>query len=148
MNTYAQCIVENQVQSVSTIPFHLDVPGVQRWTAPGFPLHVAIHQVTQVQDLPNDLVQPHQHAVPELNILMSPTNNLEYNIQLGDEQYLVQAPCTIWVPAGVMHAANVVRGSGYFVCVILDSTANVFGQGVDTTAYESRTSSLRPPSTL
>ena len=114
---YAHCIVENQVQPASSIPFHLNVPGVQRWTAPAFPLHVAIHQVTEVQDLPDDLVQPHRHAVPEVNILMSPTDSLEYKIQLDDELYFVRAPCTIWVPAGVLHAANVVRGSGYFVCM-------------------------------
>ncbi len=61
------------------------------------------------------------------NIQRLATQNLPiHTIQLGDEHYSVTGHRTIWIPAGLIHAANVKKGSGYYICVILESTKNIF----------------------
>jgi len=48
--------------------------------------------------------------------------HLSYEIRLEDELYVVEAPATIYIPAGMVHSANVIEGTGFFLAVI--ETAN------------------------
>ena len=52
-----------------------------------------------------------------VNILLS-LDRLVYEITLGDEVYEVEAPASIYIPAGLVHSANVIEGSGFFVAII------------------------------
>ena len=61
--------------------------------------------------------EPHRHDVDEINILLS-QGHLLYDIRLGDERYEVEAPASVYIPAGLVHSANVIEGSGFFVAVI------------------------------
>lgn len=116
---YAHLIHQNVSTPLSTVAFHHDISFIERFFADTFPLHLAIHQVSC--DLPNTLMytEPHWHDVAELNVIMSDEHDLEYLIQLGEEEYHVKSNASIWIPAGVMHAANVIRGNGYFVALRL-----------------------------
>ena len=57
----------------------------------------------------------------EGNIILSDNNNLVYEIQLDDEIYKVNSPVTIFIPKGVKHRADVISGSGFFVCLIMSN---------------------------
>ena len=67
--------------------------------------------------------------LPLAQALIAPPGALVYRIEFDGVEREVSSPASIWIPAGVVHAANVVRGSGTFVCVVLADTESAFEQG-------------------
>lgn len=125
-NKYQDLLYKNVPSPLASIPFHKNISFIERFIAEQFPTHLAIHKITNAQGLPYKYVELHNHEVPEINILIADEGMLEYQFQLGDEFYQVQSPSSIWIPAGLMHAANVIKGDGYYVCIILTDSQSVF----------------------
>jgi len=115
---YADLIYKHVESPLSSVPFHQDVKGLQRYVAEGFPYHLAIHQFVRMDRVPETYTQPHAHPFDELNIIIG--DDLQYNILLGDENFIVEGNHSLWIPAGVTHAANVISGTGYYVVIRLD----------------------------
>ena len=106
-------------QALSNIPFHQNTPCINRLVAGDFPLHLAIHEVSPVLAPPKEYTQMHVHYdEDEVNIILS-NDLLVYKIQLGSDEYCVSNNASIWIPRGMMHAANVLKGSGYFITIKL-----------------------------
>jgi mannose-6-phosphate isomerase-like protein (cupin superfamily) len=102
---------------LSNVPFHRNTKSITRYFAEGFPLHIAIHEVSPVTTPPIEYTQPHVHDdCDEVNIIIS-NDNLLYKIQLGADEYVVNNNSSIFIPSGVLHSANVLKGSGYFVTI-------------------------------
>jgi len=121
-------IFENVVTDLGAIPFHDASGEVQRF-APSrfpFPIHLAVHQIEVSGTAPRQYVEPHSHGYPELNILIGGPGALVYRFELDGQVREVKSPATIWIPAGVKHAASAVSGSGHYVCMILANTKDVF----------------------
>ena len=118
VSKYADRIYRNIESPLSSVPFHQDVEGLQRYVAEGFPYHLAIHQFVRMDRPPAAYTQPHVHPFDELNIIIG--DDLEYDILLGDENFVIEGNHSIWIPAGVRHAANVISGTGYYVVIRLD----------------------------
>lgn len=105
---------------LSSVPFHRDSAYIQRYFSEDFPCHLAIHQITGAKyETQEQYTDPHTHDVDEINIIIGDEEGLEYAIQLGDEVFRVNAPISVYIPAGLPHAANVLRGSGYFLALRL-----------------------------
>ncbi len=119
MAKHSHLIHKGTDQQLSTIQFHIDTPSIHRIAYEGFPLHLAVHNVNIIDRPLKRYAKAHTHGQPEINIIIG-DSELLYEIGLGDEIYRVAAPAAIWIPAGLLHNANVVSGSGYFVCMILD----------------------------
>src|SRR5690348_9154494 len=102
---------------LSTVAFHHDVPCINRLFASGFPMHLAVHRVSSVETPPPAYTEPHTHDVAEINIILGDEGGLEYEIQLGDEVFTVASNANIYIPAGMVHSANVLRGEGYFIAI-------------------------------
>ncbi|MEO9327687.1 hypothetical protein [Gordonia aurantiaca] len=49
------------------------------------------------------------HDCPEIDILLS-LDRLVHDIRLGDGSFVVEAPASIYIPAGLVHSANVIEG--------------------------------------
>ena len=123
-------IFENVVTDLGSIPFHAPSSEVQRF-APAdfpFPVHLAIHQIKIAETTPAQYVEAHSHEHPELNILIGEPGALVYRFELDGEVREVRSPATVWIPAGVKHAASAVSGTGHYVCMILADTKDVFPQ--------------------
>lgn len=61
-----------------------------------------------------------------INIIISdPADALEYEIQLDQETFFVAANASLWIPAEMMHASNVISGSGYFIAIRLNSWSDM-----------------------
>lgn len=102
---------------LSNVPFHTDTDAITRYFAEAFPCHMAIHHVSPVFTPPLAYTQPHIHEdSDEINIIISP-GKLVYKIQLDDRDYILQNNVSIWIPRGTLHSANVLRGSGYFIAL-------------------------------
>lgn len=106
-------------ENLDLIPFHNKSEGIKRLYAENFPVHLAIHEINKISKNENKYVQSHRHQKPEINIIIPSEEGLKYNIQIGVETYEIDTPTSIWIPEDVPHSANVISGSGYFVCIIL-----------------------------
>jgi hypothetical protein len=114
-NTGTPLIFNMIMSALSNVPFHKDTGSITRFIAEDFPLHLAIHEVSPVILPPSEYTEPHIHDdFDEVNIILSP-NSLLYKIQLGEEEYTVNNNSAIWIPKGMLHSANVLRGWGYFI---------------------------------
>ena len=121
---HAALISPGLVQALHHVPFHGGgvAPLCRRVLAgpdvhPQVNKHIVAHEVRDVSADHRSYCEPHVHDCSEINILLSLTR-LTYEIRLGDEVYLVEAPATIYIPAGLVHSANVVEGSGFFVALV------------------------------
>ncbi len=123
MNKYRKFIKKGTVEPLSQIPFHGKAPikrlsMLNRKLIPRSNTHVAVHFIAAKKKFP-EYSLPHKHDCDEINLILSEKGKLTYKIQLDDETYRVSSPSTIFIPKGVRHSANVVAGSGIFVCIIL-----------------------------
>jgi quercetin dioxygenase-like cupin family protein len=133
--THAGLISPGLVEALHHVPFHgsgvaplcrrvLAGPGVH----PQIKKHIVTHEIRDVSADRRSYCEPHVHDCHEINILLS-LGRLVYEIRLGDEVYLVEAPATIYIPAGLVHSSNVVEGSGFFIALVetADYSASVAG---------------------
>ncbi len=120
-------IVPGIPASLDSVPFHRSADCVQRIAWQGFPVHLCMHRITEHEQMPAQYVTAHCHGDPEINLLIAAEGELIYRIELGDEIYTVSAPHAIWIPPGLMHSANVISGSGYFVCSVLNEKYAAMG---------------------
>lgn len=103
--------------ALSKVPFHKNTKSITRYFAEQFPLHLAVHEVSQVKIPPPEYTQPHVHDdCDEVNIIIS-QHDLLYAIQLDDDKYIVSNNACIWIPRGTIHSANVLKGSGHFITI-------------------------------
>lgn len=122
---YQKLIHHNVPNPLSSIAYHHDVDCIERFFADTYPMHLAIHKITNASDVAQ-YTELHCHNVPEINIIVGDAAGaLTYEIQLEDETFCVAAYSTVWIPAGMMHASNVISGSGYFIAIRLDGFENV-----------------------
>ena len=101
--------------ALSNVPFHSNTESITRYVAEDFPIHLAVHEISPIMVPPIEYTQAHLHEDwDEINIIIS-QHDLLYRIQLDDEKYTVSNNSSIWIPRGTVHAANVLRGTGYFI---------------------------------
>lgn len=128
---YKSLIYANIPKTFDGLPFHRQSPYIERFVAEDYPIHLAIHKVSDAQGQFHRLIEPHVHEAPEINILIGDDVEIEYELILGDECYQVRSPASIWIPAGLAHCANVIKGSGYCICLILSDTCTAFHHNDD-----------------
>ncbi len=115
---YSKYIYALKNAPLDGVPFHSNTLCIDRYISENFPVHAAIHVISAVNTIPQEYVNLHKHTVPEINILLG---NVEYKICFENEEYLIKSPSNIWIPKDTLHSANVISGSGYYICIILDS---------------------------
>jgi quercetin dioxygenase-like cupin family protein len=125
---YAALISHGVFEELSLVPFHnRDQAPLTRRVLSGPSIHeslgrrIVVHELREVRADPRRYCDPHIHDFAEVNILLS-TTELRYEIRLGDESYLVDAPASVYVPAGLIHSANVLEGSGFFIALLDTAT--------------------------
>jgi hypothetical protein len=119
------CLISRGIaEELSLVPFHnRDQAPLTRRVLSGVSIHqhlnrrIVLHELREVQAERRHYCDPHVHDFAEVNLLISATR-LRYLIRLGDETYVVEAPASIHVPAGLVHSANVVEGSGFFIALL------------------------------
>lgn len=120
-------IFDNSVVPLSTISFHKDVRCIKRYFPENFPVHLAIHKISEACNV-EEYTSLHSHDVHELNIFIADEGGLEYLVRLGDEEYIVKSNKSIWIPRGLKHSTNVIRGSGYYIAIRLNEIPEEFDQ--------------------
>lgn len=111
-----------QERPLESVPWHGAGPLI-RWLMagadvhPGGDTHIAVHRVSATEQA-RAYCDVHVHRSPEFNLLL-PITELTYDVTLGDEHFVVEAPASIHIPAGTPHSANVRSGTGFFVAIVL-----------------------------
>jgi hypothetical protein len=117
-NYYQHLIHYGLSVQLNKLPSHDVVECIDRITWPNFPYHLAIHRINDAEEMHREYAKRHRHSVPEINMIIGEKDNLVYQIVLGDEEYIVKSPGAIWVPPGLKHSANVIKGNGLFFCLL------------------------------
>ncbi len=122
MSRYQSLISSGVVQPLHFVPFHGRAPLQRRLMAgseihPEANLHIAVHEIRDLHKQDRNYCETHRHTCAELNLLVS-FDRLTFRITLDDEIYIQQAPATIFIPPGVLHSANAIEGSGFFIAIL------------------------------
>lgn len=124
IRSHAGLISRGEVHALKDVPFHGagDAPLLRRVLSggsvhPQAEKRIVAHELREVSFERRTYCEPHVHDCPEFNILLS-LGRLVYEITLGNEAFIVEAPATIYIPAGLVHSANVIEGSGFFIAII------------------------------
>ena len=123
MKRYQKFIRKGVNEPLSKVPFHKKAPikrlsMLSKKLIPKSSTHVAVHFVNSKKKMPEYSVL-HKHKHNEINLILSESGKLTYEIQLENEVYKVSSPSTIFIPKGINHKAKVISGKGIFVCIIL-----------------------------
>lgn len=109
-------------QPLDRVPFHKK-PGFKltRFVLPKIAGAKTSVHIIKFAKKGEDYCRPHKHSFGEINRLVAaPKGGLVYKIMLGKKTFSVKAPARIGIPAGTMHSANAIKGSGLFICVRLE----------------------------
>ncbi|QUC64886.1 2-isopropylmalate synthase [Nitrosopumilus sp. K4] len=125
MGKYQKFIKEGIAEPLENIPFHKKAPikrlsMLEKTIIPESDTHIAVHFVDASKKLP-EYSQMHKHDHDEINLILSESSKLTYDVNLENEHYEVRSPSTIFIPKGLQHSAQAVSGKGIFVCIILSS---------------------------
>jgi mannose-6-phosphate isomerase-like protein (cupin superfamily) len=108
-------VYEMTPSALANVPFHDDTKAITRFFAENFPVYLAVHEISPVMLPPREYTLLHEHEDnDEVNIILS-KQSLLYKIQVGEEEYIAGNNSCIWIPRGVLHSANVLQGTGYFI---------------------------------
>ena len=87
----------------------------------GAPAHIAAHIIQNLSTEPEPYVEAHTHPDhDEIGIVVGPPGALEYELLLDGVAHRVQSPGAIFIPAGTVHRARAIRGTGAYVCMLMD----------------------------
>lgn len=117
-------ITTGRIEPLANVPFHRNGP-LTRWLMasatldPSLQTLIAIHQFSDVEPAHRDYCEVHVHDYDEINIFHS-TSRLRVAMVLGPDTIEVDAPATVFIPAGTPHAANVISGTGFMVAILFD----------------------------
>ncbi len=126
MKRYQKFIKKGVNEPLSKIPFHGKAPikrlsMLSKKLIPKSNTHIAVHFINPKSKKIPDYSILHKHNFDELNLILSESGKLTYEIQMEDEIYKVSSPSTVFIPKGIKHKAKVISGKGIFVCIILSS---------------------------
>lgn len=117
MARYKKYIQKGVKESLSKVPFHSKFP-FKRYLMLKNP-HIAVHIVDKkISKKLDKYTQLHRHNYNEINLILSESDKLTYEIQLGGEVYQISSPATIFIPKGLKHSANLISGKGIFITII------------------------------
>lgn len=85
---------------------------------PGADVFITSRSVTRLDAPAEPNVHPHRHPVSQTYLLLSADDSLAVEVEIGGRKAVVNAPASIFVPAGELHTIRVLRGSGNLLSVV------------------------------
>ena len=111
------------------IPYHKHIPFERRVLVndqifPGSGIHIAAHFVKNAESSIADYAEVHKHDMDEINLVFGDIieGGLVYRIRTDSHEFFVESPQSLYIPRGTPHAAEAVKGSGVFVCILLQKS--------------------------
>lgn len=116
-------------QNLSDIVNHTNVAGIDRYkifdncAIPGKSFHIALHVINPdyIKNQKWEYSASHSHECDEINILLSESGCLKFQLELDEDCFTQESPSLIYIPSGVKHRSEAISGVGIFICIRLDS---------------------------
>jgi len=112
-------------------PYHSNIPFLRRILVnkeifSESNLHIAVHYIHNAEEKRDEYCKLHSHDVDEINLFLECDKNSElvYEIKTESKCYQVTPPKSIFIPRGVKHSAQAIKGSGLFICILLKEGIN------------------------
>ena len=82
--------------------------------------HIAVHYVKGIENNDERYTQLHTHEVDEINLILGDgdSDSLVYRVRTDSEEFTLKSPQAVYIPKGIPHAAEVVKGKGMFLCIV------------------------------
>ncbi|GIW67378.1 MAG: hypothetical protein KatS3mg096_246 [Candidatus Parcubacteria bacterium] len=67
-------------------------------------------------------VSYHSHSVDQMYMWIGNKKNLKglkVEVFLGDENYILNSPVAVYIPAGIKHSHRYIKGSGFFIGILV-----------------------------
>ena len=119
----------SQGLEISEFPYHSKFPFLRkvfvgREVFNDGNIHIAVHFIQNANNINKKYSILHSHDVDEYNIILNLNDKDEfvYLIKTDKNEYEVTAPQSIFIPKGVRHSAEVIKGSGLFICIVMSGT--------------------------
>lgn len=128
---YQTLIKKGVIHPLLNIPFHHKAPlkRLLMQDAKTFPdlefsanYRIVAHIINKLPKRIPEYVDMHAHNCDEINLILSQNGKLVYEVFFEDEKYTVSSPATVYIPKGVRHKAQVRKGQGIFVCIIMTNS--------------------------
>lgn len=85
---------------------------------PGADLFITSRTVIGLAAPAEPNVHPHRHDVSQTYVFISEDGSLCIEVLLGDRTEVVQAPATVFIPAGLEHALRLLSGTGTVISIV------------------------------
>jgi hypothetical protein len=123
MKKYEHYIVSGMEKPLQSVKFHHEAPLVRHelllrdsFQGDGG-IRIVSHTISNLPEKVPSYCELHWHDFDEINLILSEDGGLKYKITIEDEEYIVGAPTTVYLPKGIRHAAEVVSGKGIFLAI-------------------------------
>ena len=132
-NEKREAVVKIEQRTTSEIKFHSDLAPGQRYIAfdsslhESAPVYVAVRKVDELVDFSREYVEPHVHDVDSLYLFIGVGRDLaglRAIVTVEDRDYAIEAPTTVFIPAGLKHYYRLTSGSGLFLSMVLSGDYN------------------------
>lgn len=121
-------IVDAVEQGLSEVAFHSNYLGVERTLFLSTqldsrsPMHVAVHRFNgsgKCNEGEFPYSKLHFHSNLEVDIVIPSSDDFEFEVQTGEDLFVIKRSCTVVIPPGVIHRMCVLKGKGMMVCTVL-----------------------------
>jgi quercetin dioxygenase-like cupin family protein len=79
-------------------------------------LNIYVHHMKVEEGKAPDYVDMHTHDVSQAYVF--PQEGLTFEVNLGEENYVVDSPACIFIPPGLVHNLKILKGEGLEVCIL------------------------------
>jgi 2-isopropylmalate synthase len=123
---YQDLILRVEARSSEELKKHRKGPGTRYVFSdsknnPKGKLYSIVRRVKDVNH-PEPHIDIHTHTVDSMFMFLGDEGDLtglEVKVILGDEEYKLQSPASVYIPAGVPHGYEFLKGSGKYINLVL-----------------------------
>lgn len=90
--------------------------------APRTSLYTILREVHEVVGNKHSHVDFHSHNCDSAFLFIGNGKNLNglvCDVGLGDENFMIESPASVFIPAGLDHSYRLISGSGYYINIVL-----------------------------
>ncbi len=130
--SYARLIGNPFIKSSTELTGHQEGQGIRyvfldKRVIPDSTIYSIVRKVVDVHEDSKSHVDMHKHNCDSAFLFIGNRKNLRglvCEVSLGNEKYLIESPTSVFIPKGLNHSYRLVRGSGYYINIVLSSDYN------------------------
>jgi len=131
-SSYAHLIGNPFIKTAEELIAHKEGQGTRyvfldKRIVPDSSFYTIVRKVTNVQEDKKSHVGMHSHNCDSAFLFIGDNKNLKgliCEVCLGNEKYMIESPTSVFIPRGLQHSYRFIKGSGYYVNIVLSGDYN------------------------